>query len=184
MCIWSVRKWPGPVHVICLWDPEDESCLKWQVWSSKTTIHIMGLWKHSVRFFHTLPVLCRLNLPTCLPDVYIHLKDPQPVSRKKYTAVNREHLCKGINCVEVDSDPHIDLHAWYWVLLQVSCTFVQCKQQTKVVVLELMLNVGQFPVWICMYDCKATTQLPKTTVWLPLIDLSACFPFAAYAVQS
>lgn len=134
--------------------------------------------------FHTLRVLCRLNLPTCLPDVYIHLKDPQPVSRKKYTAINREHLCKGINCVEVDSDPHIDLHAWYWVLLQVSCTFVQCKQQTKVVVLELMLNVGQFPVWICMYDCKATTQLPKTTVWLPLIDLSACFPFAAYAVQS
>ena len=34
-----------------------------------------------------------------------------------------------------------------------------------------------------MYDCKDTTQLPKT-MWLPLIDLSACFPFAACAVQS
>ena len=93
--------------------------------------------------------ICRLNLPACLPDVYIHLKDPQPVSRKKYTAVNREHLCKCISCVEVDSDPHIDLHAWYWVLLQASWTLHNANSKRKAVVLvwNWIKNVIKFEPW-------------------------------------
>ena len=64
-------------------------------------------------------LLCSLNLPACLPDTHIHMKDPQPVNRKesrKYSMVNREHICKNINCAEVDSDQYIDLSVQVLIL--------------------------------------------------------------------
>ena len=64
-------------------------------------------------------LLCSLNLPACLPDTYIHMKDSQPVNRKesrKYSMVNREHICKNINCAEVDSDQYIDLSVQVLIL--------------------------------------------------------------------
>ena len=54
--------------------------------------------------------LCRLNLPTCLPDVYLPVKDPQPCGGKGFigalfgsgpSEINREEICKR-HCVSAD----------------------------------------------------------------------------------
>ena len=46
---------------------------------------------------------CRLNLPGCLPDVYVPMKDPQPCGSKGFigalfgggpSEMNKEEICK------------------------------------------------------------------------------------------
>ena len=54
--------------------------------------------RHIMQHDVTILPLCRLNLPACLPDMYVRMTEPKCIlGRETPKVIDREQMCKNNN---------------------------------------------------------------------------------------